>query len=247
MPVNPTRSISQRVLRAGGKRFLARDADLTITGREHIPATGPCVLVAHHYHHLLDGCAFYAATDRPVHILVGLDWAGSGVQRKAMETLCNMAGWPVILRPHALDRIQASTEPRAEAQRIMRRGMRPSVDLLAEGQVVVVFPEGYPVIDPHGSPKQETGTAFLPFEPGVVRLVRMAESGGEAIPMVPVGFAYDRTDDGRWQIEMSVGDPVWRSDFADDDACLVELEDMVRELCSSELRSGVTSTWSAAS
>lgn len=230
MMTNPTRAISQAVLRAGGKRVLAREAGLTITGREHIPATGPCVLVAHHYHHLLDGCALYMATGRPLHVLVGLDWAGSGLQRRGMELLCRVAGWPVITRPDALERSQASREVRAEAQRLMRRAMRSSVELLADGQIVVVFPEGYPVIDPHGSPKQESGERFLPFEPGVVRLARMAESGGGAIPMVPVGFVYERADDSHWRIGMNVGEPIRRADFADDDACLAALETAVRTL-----------------
>lgn len=228
--VNPTRSISQAVLRAGGKRFLAREAGLTITGCEHIPTTGPCVLVAHHFHHLLDGCALYMATKRPLHVLVGLDWAGSGLKRRGMEALCRMAGWPVITRPDALKRAQASTEQRTEAQRLMRRAIRSSVELLADGQIVVVFPEGYPVIDPHGSPKQASGESFLPFEPGVVRLVRMAESGGKAIPMVPIGFVYERADDGRWRITMHIGEPIQRADFNDDNACLVALEETVRKL-----------------
>ncbi|MBA2290694.1 MAG: 1-acyl-sn-glycerol-3-phosphate acyltransferase [Chloroflexia bacterium] len=233
---NPTHAISQAVLRAGGRRFLAREAGLTITGREHIPTAGPCVLVAHHYHHLLDGCALYMATGRPLHVLVGLDWAGSGLQRRGMEALCRMAGWPVITRPGALGRAQASNEQRTEAKRLMRRAMRSSVALLADGQIVVVFPEGYPVIDPHGSPKQASGESFLTFEPGVVRLVRIAESRGKTIPMVPIGFVYERADDGRWRIDMHIGKPIRRVHFNDDDACLGALEKAVRKLSEDVLR-----------
>lgn len=231
MMANPTQAISQAVMRAGAKRILRRGAELIITGREHIPATGACLLVAHHYHHLLDGCAFYAATDRTVHILVGLDWAGSGFSRRGMDILCSMAGWPVILRPNALDRARASTNRRAEAQRLMRRALRSLIDLLGAGEIVVVFPEGYPVVDPHGSPKQETGETFLPFEPGVVRLARMAEARGIAVPLVPVGFTYDRDKGGRWRIGMTIGAPIRRSDFSDDGACLAGLEESVRWLC----------------
>ncbi len=228
--VNPTRSISQAVLRAGGKRVLAREAGLTITDREHIPSIGPCVLVAHHYHHLLDGCALYMATERPLHVLVGLDWAGSGRKRRSMEALCRMAGWPVITRPDALEQAQASTEQRTEARRLMRQAMRSSVELLADGQIVVVFPEGYPVIDPHESAKQASGDTFLPFEPGVVRLVRMAEMSGRLIPMIPIGFVYERAHDGRWRITMHIGEPIQRADFANDNACLAALEETVHKL-----------------
>lgn len=231
MTRNPTRSISQAVLRFGGRRILARDAELTISGRERIPAEGPCVLVAHHYHHLLDGCAMYAATDRPIHILVGLDWAGTGLQRRGMEVLCRMAGWPVIERPGALNRSPASAAREGEGRALMRQAMRASMALLRAGEMVVVFPEGYPVIDPHGSPKQETGATFLPFQHGVVRMVRMAEAGGIGpIPLIPVGFDYRQVDGGRWRIAMNIDDSVRRSEFADDGDCLLALESEVRRL-----------------
>lgn len=221
-------------MRLGAKRILARDAELTITGREHISVSGPCVLVAHHYHHLLDGCALYAATDRDVHIVVGLDWAGTGLRRRGMETLCRMAGWPVIVRPDALVRGTAPSKRRAEGQRLMREAFRSSVDLLAAGELVVMFPEGYPVIDPHGSPKQESGATFLPFQLGVVRLVRVAEAAGATgIPLIPVGFSYERCADERWRVAMRAGEPHWRADHGSDVSCLAALEASVRKLSAS--------------
>lgn len=228
MSTNPTRAISQAVLRAGGRRVLARDAAFAIEGAEWIPARGPCLLVVHHYHHLLDGCALYAATSRPLHVLVGLDWAGKGRKRRVMEALCRMAGWPVILRPDAL-RHDPGRE--LEVRRRMRQATREAVDLLRAGQAVVVFPEGYPVIDPHGSPKAETGERFLPFAPGVVRLAAMAErAGAGSVPLVPIGLDYQREGEGRWAITLRVGTPMSRSEAGDDALLLATLETVVREL-----------------
>jgi 1-acyl-sn-glycerol-3-phosphate acyltransferase len=61
-----------------------------------------------------------------------------------------------------------------------------SLDLLRAGQLLLVFPEGYPAIDPLGSPRTTSG-GFLPFEPGFLAL---AERAGRAVPVVPVGVWY---------------------------------------------------------
>ncbi len=74
---------------------------------------------------------------------------------------------------------------------------------------------------------------LLPFQPGVVRLLAMAEKRlGREIPVVPVGFAYDRTSDGIWTIEMRVGEPMLRDGGDADAAFLHRLEDAVRDLSS---------------
>ena len=227
----PAATIGQQVLRRGGRVVLSRQATLTITGGEHIPRTGPCVLVARHYHHLLDGCALYQATSRPVHILVGLDWTGTGMVRRGMELLCRTVDWPIVMRTDALDREDATPERRAEARRLMREAMRQSIDLLDAGEVLVMFPEGYPIVDPHAATPREHPDGMVPFQPGVMRLVAMAERRlGRSIPMVPVGFQYDAVDDDRWTIDMRIGPPLVRSEAASDGDLLRRLEATVRDL-----------------
>jgi 1-acyl-sn-glycerol-3-phosphate acyltransferase len=44
------------------------------SGTEHIPANGPALIVARHYHHLFDGLALFAVLPRHFHIVVTLDW-----------------------------------------------------------------------------------------------------------------------------------------------------------------------------
>ena len=52
--------------------------------------------------------------------------------------------------------------------------MRQSVDLLVEGRLLVIFPEGYPNIDPNYTTKTEPDE-FLPFKPGFVSIASAAE------------------------------------------------------------------------
>ncbi len=77
-----------------------------------------------------------------------------------------------------------------------------------EDSFVLVFPEGYPNIDPSFTPKADDG-AFLPFEPGFLRFVALAEQDGiTRVPIVPVGLEYQRRD--RWRVTVRFGHPVTR-------------------------------------
>jgi 1-acyl-sn-glycerol-3-phosphate acyltransferase len=204
----PLHTIGQQVLRRGAAIVLDRQAKLHVTGTQHIPGSGPCVLVARHYHHLLDGCALYQATDRSLHILVGLDWAGTGMLRSVMEGLSRMVHWPIVLRPDALDRQSAPAGRRAEGRRLLREATRHSLALLEAGHVLVIFPEGYPVVDPHADGPRASMNGLLPFQPGVARLVSIAAQRlNREVPIVPVGFTYSR-ESSRWDITMRIGPAV---------------------------------------
>ena len=106
---------------------------------------------------------------RPIHILVTLDWAKNSYARRLMTLATTMARWPVVLRSDALrtcvnrDRTWRGKIITAAAIRgYQRSALSDSVALLAEGRVLVVFPEGYPNIDPHYTPKTRP-EEFLPF------------------------------------------------------------------------------------
>ena len=66
-------------------RLLVQRIDLRVEGVEHIPASGPVVIAARHFHHLWDGCALIAASPRPLHVVVALDWLHQPVGRRLMD------------------------------------------------------------------------------------------------------------------------------------------------------------------
>jgi 1-acyl-sn-glycerol-3-phosphate acyltransferase len=45
-------------------RLAMRRADVRVEGLGHLPATGPAVIAARHFHHFYDGCALLAVVPR---------------------------------------------------------------------------------------------------------------------------------------------------------------------------------------
>lgn len=211
-----------RSLRAASRAIVRRGLDLRVEGAELVPRHGPAIIAARHFHHLYDGCAILAVTPRPVHILVALDWVPSRLGRIAMEGACNAASWPVVLRPGGPAAVDAH-----QAARAFRQAADASLALLSAGRLLLVFPEGYPTIDPGYTPKTDEAM-FLPFEPGVVRLATLAAKRGLSVPIVPVGFAYRRGD--RWQATLRFGEPLTLERRDQERSILCELETRVREL-----------------
>jgi putative membrane protein len=177
------------------------------------------MLVARHFHHLLDGSVIVRTLPRPVHIVVGLDWTADAGQRRWMERACRAAQYPVVLRPPTLGERPAYA--RSELVRYTRAALAQVSSLLRAGRVVLVFPEGYPNVDPAFA--QKTGDdAFLPFAGGYRTMLTWAARDGAApVAVVPVGFHYTRGP--RWSI-------VARFGAARFDPPADELEAAVREL-----------------
>ena len=174
-----------------------------VTGVENVPERGPVLIVAHHYHHLLDGAVVTAAVRRPVHIVVGLDWAANAMQRRWMERACRWAQYPVLLRPATVGTSAAYSA--LELRRYLRAGMRDAAELLRDGRVVLVFPEGYPVVDPTAgpsTPRERDVDGFLPFAEGYRAFGRLA---GRDVVVVPLGFRYARSG-ARWRIAATFGE-----------------------------------------
>jgi 1-acyl-sn-glycerol-3-phosphate acyltransferase len=198
-----------------GPRILAwwslrtKTESVRVEGLENIPATGPVLLVARHVHHLLDGTVLIEHVPRTIHIVVGLDWTANARERRWMERACRWAGWPVILRPQTAGAGGAySTE---EVARFLRSGLRDAAALLRDGRVVVVFPEGYPLIEPdraHVGARARDDGAMLPFAPGYRSIVQLAERyGARDVAIVPAGFVYERPK-SKWRIRARFGAPL---------------------------------------
>ncbi len=194
--------------------IVRRAVHLEVTGLDNVPEHGPAILVARHYHHLYDAAAILANARREVHVLVAVDWLAGGWRLVLMRWLAAAARWPAVWR-------------RGSNWRINREGYRKSLDLLNEGEVLLVFPEGHPNVDPLGTPKQ-TPDEFLPFDPGFLVL---AERAPDDVPLIPVGLFYARCGRRGWSVWLRFGPPI-RHDRgrAGRRAALATVEFAVREL-----------------
>jgi 1-acyl-sn-glycerol-3-phosphate acyltransferase len=200
---------------------------LEVKGLRHIPKHGPVLLVARHYHHLFDGVALLLSIPRPIHILVTMDWVRSGYGHALMKLATTIARWPVVVRSDAR-RADEKVSSAADIIRYQRNAFSDSVTLLAEGGILVVFPEGYPNIDPHYTPKTKP-EEFLPFRSGFAAIAAAAEKRlGAKVPIVPGGFRY--TKDSRWTAQLNIGAAVYLEDFPSRQLLVRYMEQHVAEL-----------------
>jgi putative membrane protein len=230
--------ITYQAMRLGARALAARRLEMEVTGLKHIPAHGPVLLVARHYHHLFDGVVLFLSIPRPIHILVTLDWAKSRYVRRLMTLATTMARWPVVLRSDALRAgdnrgraRQGSVFTSADINRYQRRAISDSVELLRQGYVFIVFPEGYPNIDPHYTRKADPDQ-FLPFKSGFAAIAAAAEKRlGAKVPLLPLGLVY--TKGSRWTARLNIGEPVYLKDFVSRRRLVNYMEQRVAELSES--------------
>ena len=212
------RRISQMVVQKGSWMIARRHVKIAIEGLEHVPQSGPVLIVARHFHHLYDGCVLIKAVQRPLHILVALDWVQKRWLRNVMERACTLADWPILLR---VEQLNSSADrhvkegygaySHSEAKNYLRHAIRDSVQLLRNQEVLVIFPEAYPNIDPTFTPKA-SDDAFLPFHQGFARIVEMAEKNGSThVAIVPAGFTYVYNNE--WHITLRFGPALSRNDY----------------------------------
>jgi 1-acyl-sn-glycerol-3-phosphate acyltransferase len=227
MTANAMRLIA-RALAAGRLQTIA-------TGVDHIPKQGPALLVARHYHHLFDGLALYAAVRRQLHILVTLDWTNNTLVRFFMKCATKAGRWPVVVRVDAVKRNgNDDQQPRRnfisldDVARYQRRAMKDCLKLLTEGRLLVVFPEGYPNVDPTYTPKTEPDE-FLPFKSGFAAIAAAAEKRlGASIPIIPVGLRY--TEGEPWIAHINFGVAIFTENFSSRELLVKHLERQVRIL-----------------
>jgi putative membrane protein len=218
---------THQTMRLGACAFAAGRLQLEVKGLPHIPKHGPVLLVVRHYHHLFDGLALLLSIPRPIHILVSLDWVRSGYVQQLMKLATTAARWPVVLRRDVI-RTGEKVYSTADIIRFQRNALRDSVTLLAEGGILVVFPEGYPNIDPHYTPKTKP-EEFLPFRSGFAAIAAAAEKRlGVKVPIVPGGFRYRK--DGRWTVQLNIGAPFYMEGFASRELLVGYVERRVAEL-----------------
>lgn len=238
--------VSRVAIKIIGRLVARRGVRVRVAGLRHIPRDGPVVLASRHYHHVYDAAILLAVVPRPLHFLVALDWAHSRRERRLLELACRLAQWPGLLRAERV------TEPRRRGHSAyepgdvgpyLRAALAESCELLGAGRALVIFPEAYPTIDPEGGEKH--GDGFLPFRPGFVRVARMAARRySRTVPIVPVGFHYERRAHG-WRADVRFGPSIAVGRDADEHTVARAVEAAVRELSGAPRPSGSSALASA--
>ena len=231
-----TRRISWLTIYAGSRALTRGKVQVKVEGLEYVPRSGPVLMATRHFHHLYDGCVLMEAIPRKLHILVALDWVQKRWLRRLMEWACTIVDWPIMLRTERLSDSTGqgykggrSAYSRDEAMHYLRRAVGDSVQLLRNGEVLVVFPEAYPNIDPAAFTPKNDNDAFLPFRPGFAKLVEMAEKDGQTqVAIVPAGLSY--VSNGQWHVTLRFGPALSRRNYADSAQLVQALEEQVQAL-----------------
>lgn len=228
--------VAHLVVRKGSAGLLRRRVACQVEGLRYLPEQGPALIVARHFHHLYDGCALLNAVPRELHLLVGLDWIRGRLVRRGMEWICGLVAWPIVLRTERLRNARSTRESAyqaGEAASYLRRAVALSLKLLRQEEVLAIFPEAYPAIDPHPGPR-EAGQAFLPFRPGFARLVELAEQDGKTrVAIIPAGLTYTRQGQN-WQLTLRFGPALFRQDFRARAQLVQAVEQRVQALSTQE-------------
>ena len=167
---------------------------------DELPPDGPLILCANHVNALVDGLVIQAVCPRPIHPI-----ARSGLFRNPLlrPILTFIQAVPIYRRHQPkpdggpiqkmIDQHHARIGDRNE------RSFRKLYELLANGRVILIFPEGQSHSDP----------SLRPLKTGAARLaLGHLERTGQTVPVVPVGLLF--TDKGRFRAGtlLQVGEPV---------------------------------------
>ncbi len=217
-------AVSRRLLVWLCRAAIRRAARARMLGLANLPPDGPAILACRHYPYLYDGAALVALLPRPLSILIALDWVRGAGARKLLAAACAAAGFPAVLREHPAP----ATALAAERMAFLRRSARLAVSVLREGRVLVVFPEGYPTIDPVYTPKVDRHQ-ILAYQSGFLNLAAMCRRAwGAPVPIIPVGLHYSK---GRPRsLTIRFGAPLYLEPGGNRGELLRQVEEQVRVL-----------------
>jgi putative membrane protein len=221
------------IMRVGSLVIGRRRLKFSVEGTEHIPRSGPVLIATRHFHYFYDGYILVRTVPRRLHIIVALDWLQIQLLRLLIELGCFLADWPVILRPEQLQEHAENGHwayQRREGRRYLRQVMQSAMRLLRSGEVLVVFPEGYPNIDVNPTLKLDL-TTLLPFRPGFIKMVEWTERDGwTRVAIVPAGLTYTRERDTHWQATVRFGPALYLDNFVSAEEARHAVEEQVRVL-----------------
>ncbi|MBC5809458.1 MAG: hypothetical protein GIW95_01155 [Candidatus Eremiobacteraeota bacterium] len=171
--------------------LVARNLRVTTDGFRNLPEEGPALLVCRYFHYLYDPAVLLEMLPRRPHLVISLTRLRGTWPRAIASSTASLLEWPA-----------------GGAGLEARPAIRAGAALLERGEMVAVFPEGAPTIDPAGSRKPAVD-AYLPFGGGFLTMAALAQrrTGGR-VPMFPVGFKYVRDREG-WTVRVRIGTPAY--------------------------------------
>lgn len=185
--------IAYHILRGFGRlalRWFYRDVE--VVGIERLPATGPVLLASNHPNALVDALVIGCTLRRPVTLTAKATLLDNPITRRLLR-----AAGVVPLR-------RASDDARNGASGILdpsrnAKAFTAVLDVLEQGGIVLVFPEGKSHSDPE----------LAPLKTGLARMALMARDERRlTVPIIPVGLTFERKWEPRSRVLMYVGKPV---------------------------------------
>ena len=160
--------------------------EVALVGAEHLPATGPAIVIANHTNSLIDGAILLGYLPRNPRFLA----ASTVWDYKPVAPFMNASGSVKVFRQQDGRAHEGSLED----------SFADAAALLADGGVLAVFPEGRTHDDP----------ALLAFKTGTARIAQLAETrhGPLGLAIVPVGLDYEVKNRFRTRVCFTFGDPV---------------------------------------
>ncbi|MFY0607884.1 MAG: 1-acyl-sn-glycerol-3-phosphate acyltransferase [Cyclobacteriaceae bacterium] len=150
-----------------------------LTGKEHFPTKGACILIVNHPSALIDPLIIASITNRRLHYIAAAEYFGKGLQASMLKNEYNMIP---VYRPQMY-----------EGQQVHNDDMfRDCYDCLAKDGIIVIFPEGNSVTEKH----------LRPLKTGVGRILMGMKKAhpDKDVPVIPIGLNYDNAH--RFQSEM---------------------------------------------
>jgi 1-acyl-sn-glycerol-3-phosphate acyltransferase len=167
--------------------------DVEVVGRERIPREGPLLLAVNHPNQLADVLAVMRVVPRRVRFTAKATF----FEVPVLGALFRAYG-VVPLRRAKDEGVASSPEAPVDPAR-NAEAFRAVVETLAEGEAVLIFPEGIS----HGAPQ------LAPLRSGVARLALQARAAGvRGLKILPIGLVFERKWAPRTRILVTVGEPL---------------------------------------
>ncbi len=158
---------------------------IEISGREHIPRTGPVLLAANHANSLIDPVIVGLTADRPVRFFAKAPLFETPVLGRLLRALGMLPAF-------------RAQDDGAQVRRNLE-SLNVGAQALASGAAVGIFPEG----KSHDSLKMEQ------IRSGAARMaVAAVEQGAKELKLIPIGINYQRKQLFRSAIWVRVGRPI---------------------------------------